>query len=204
MREFTHTKEREVDFRAFAVTNLSRSDIKFASDHITVRLKRSKTDRLYQGISIIMAVIDNINCPVCALRELFERDLKPSHAPLFSLTSDGFPRQKLISILHRRLQAAGILFLHYSGHSFRRGAAQHAKDNGILDEHIQKLGRWSSNAFRLYFDTSQAELFRLNKIFQTDRPPLFSAVIAGEVPTQPFRIPVFTYHYTTLLLLSLE
>jgi len=177
MGEFTHAREREADPQAFAAANLSRSDIKFATDHVTVRLKRSKTDRLHQGVSIIVAATDDVNCAVRALRELFESDPKPPHAPLFSLTSGGFPRNKLISILHQRLQAAGIPSSHYSGHSFRRGAAQQAKNNGILDEHIQRLGRWSSNAFRLYFNTSQSELFRLNRTFQTGRPPPFTTFV---------------------------
>ena len=179
MGEFTHAKEREADIQAFAAANICRSDVKFSSDHVTIRLKRSKTDKQHQGISIVVAATQDTNCAVRALRELFRRDPKPGHAPLFSLSSGGFPRTKLISMLHQRLQAAGIPYAHYSGHSFRRGAAQHAKDNGILDEHIQKLGRWSSNAFRLYFDSSPAEIFRLSKTFQTGQPPAFSATITA-------------------------
>lgn len=58
----------------------------------------------------------------------------------------------------------------YSSHSFRRGAAQHASDNGMLDEDTQKLGRWSSESFRLYFTTSAQTLYNLNMSFQTGRP----------------------------------
>ena len=35
----------------------------------------------------------------------------------------------------------GIQDSGYSGHSFRRGAAQHASDMGMLDSEIQTLGR---------------------------------------------------------------
>ncbi len=60
--------------------------------------------------------------------------------------------------------------LGYSGHSFRRGAAQHAADSGMLYEDIQKLGRWTSPAFLLYFTSSAQTLYNLNRNFQTGRP----------------------------------
>ena len=56
------------------------------------------------------------------------------------------------------------------GHSFRKGAAQHAHEAGLLNEQIQTLGRWSSDAFKLYFSSPPAFLFALNKQFQTGRP----------------------------------
>ena len=173
MGEFTHTKQRAADSQAFATANLTCSDVWLAADHATVRLKRSKTDRLHQGVTIIVAATGEHNCPVHALRQLFEKDPQPGDAPLFSLASGGFPRGKILGILKQRLQKANIPTNAYSGHSFRRGAAQHAKDHGLLDEHIQALGRWTSDAFRRYFDTSHTELFRLNKTFQTSKPPPF-------------------------------
>jgi hypothetical protein len=36
-----------------------------------------------------------------------------------------------------------------------------ASDNGILDTNIQRLGRWSSDALKLYFDTSLAVLINV-------------------------------------------
>lgn len=35
----------------------------------------------------------------------------------------------------------------YTLHSFRKGAAQHAKDSGIQDDKVQALGRWTRQAF---------------------------------------------------------
>lgn len=40
----------------------------------------------------------------------------------------------------------------------------------MLDEMIQKLGRWTSNAFRLYFTTSFESLYNINLSFQKDMP----------------------------------
>ena len=44
---------------------------------------------------------------------------------------------------------------------------QHAADSG---EDIQKLGRWTSPAFLLYFTSSAQTLYNLNRNFQTGRP----------------------------------
>lgn len=68
------------------------------------------------------------------------------------------------------LIAAGISSFNYTGHSFRRGAAQYSFDNGMLDEHIHRLGRWSSDSSCLYFTTSAQTLYNLNINFQTWRP----------------------------------
>ena len=174
MGEFTHTKAKEANGPVFAATGLTRSDLTFSGDHITLRLKRSKTDRTHQGVNIIVASTDDEHCPVRALRALVSIDPQPVSAPLFRLDNGGFPKDTIIKILRKRLQTAGIPPGKFSGHSFRRGAAQHARDNGILEEHIQQLGRWSSNAFRLYFETPQSELFRLNRTFQTGKSPPFS------------------------------
>lgn len=43
---------------------------------------------------------------------------------------------------------------HYSGHSFRRGAATSTRDADLSDEEIMLWGRWKSEAYRLYIYTS--------------------------------------------------
>ncbi len=40
----------------------------------------------------------------------------------------------------------------------------------MLDESIQRLGRWTSNAFKLYFTTTPETLFDLNLSFQKGMP----------------------------------
>ena len=173
MGEFTHTRARE-GAQSFTTTGLTRSDVTLSSDHAIVRPKRSKTDKMHQGVNILVASTGDSNCPVIALKNFIQADPQPSSAPLFRLDEGGFSRDALIKVLKSRLQTAGIPSSHYSGHSFRRGAAQHAKDNGLLDEHIQQLGRWSYNTFRLYFKTPQSELYRLNRAFQTGESLQFS------------------------------
>lgn len=152
----------------FKDTKLTRSDISFAEgdQYAILRLKRSKTDIEHTGVQIILAVIGEPTCPVSALRRLFIQDPRPSDAPPFRLSSFAFSGQKVVSILKKRIAKAGLSESDVSGHSFRKGAAQDAADHGMLDESIQKLGRWSSNAFKLYFTTTPEALFNLNLSFQ--------------------------------------
>jgi hypothetical protein len=65
--------------------------------------------------------------------------------------------------LGNRLKQAGILEDGYTGHSFRKRAAQIAADNGLTKEEIQLLGRWSSDAVERYFKHNRQKLLRLHR-----------------------------------------
>ena len=147
MGEFTYTKTELGNRKLFSGTKLTRSNITFSENdqHVVLRLKRSKTDDKHTGVEIIIAATNDSLCPVSAFRKLFMFNPKSNNAPLFSL-ADGaaFAHNPVIEILRQRLQSVGIPYQSYSDHSFQKGAAQHASDNGILNEHIQKLGRWFS------------------------------------------------------------
>lgn len=86
-----------------------------------------------------MAATGERTCPVAALRRLFIQDPRPPNAPLFRLQSLAFSLQGVVNILKQRIATAGLPEANYSGHSFRKGAAQHAADHGMLDESIQTL-----------------------------------------------------------------
>ena len=53
----------------------------------------------------------------------------------------------------------------FNGHSFRRGAAQHASDNGLGDDDIKTLGRWTSEAFKRYFTADLHQRYLLTRRF---------------------------------------
>lgn len=133
--EFTYT-QAELKSKAFKETGLTRSDIIFAEDnsYAILRLKRSKTDINHQGVEIMLAAVNNSVCPVRALQRLFTEDPQLPHAPLFTIQGGPFTRKAVIDILHCQLNDCGIVTLGYSGHSFQKGAAQHASDNGMLEE----------------------------------------------------------------------
>ncbi len=171
MEEFTY-KAAEAKKATFAETGLTRSDISFAEgdQYAILRLKRSKTDTEHTGVQIILAAIVERTCPVAALRRLFIQDARQANTPLFRLQSEAFSLQGVVNILKQRIAAEGLSESNFSGHNFRKEAAQHAADHGILDESIQKLGRWTSNAFKLYFTTTPETLFNLNLSFQKGIP----------------------------------
>jgi len=74
--EFTYTKKQAKRTVEFEAIKLTRSDVKFSENfnHITLTLKRSKTDRLNQGVNIVIAATSNAACLVRALRQLFDQD----------------------------------------------------------------------------------------------------------------------------------
>ena len=153
MGEFTNSVA-DLKNRNFAATGLTRPDVTFGEDgsHVILRLKKSKTDINHTGVEIVSARTDDHTCPVRALRDLFTQDPRTDpNAPLFRFSNGALTRQRTIQILKQRLDHKGISSNHFSGHSFRKGAAQHAADNGMLEEQIKKLGRWTSDAFKLYF-----------------------------------------------------
>ena len=155
MGELTYTAA-EAKKATFAETGITRSDISFAEGdkYAILRLKQSKTDTEHTGMQMILAAIGQRKCPVAALRRLFIQDPRPANAPLFKLQSAAFSRQGVVNILKQRIAAEGFFESNYSGHRFRKGAAKHAADHGMLDKSIQRLGRWTSNAFQLYSTTT--------------------------------------------------
>jgi len=177
MGEISYTDKQRSE-PSFAATKATRSDVQFSpsGDHLTFRLKRSKTDKDKQGVQIIVAATFDAVCPVAALQRLFLLDPQAPSAPLFTASSGAaFSASYARKMLKSRLNLYSIPAAQYTGHSFRRGAAQHALDHGFSNEEVQRLGRWTSDAFRLYCSTSQADAFRLSQRFQLGTPPAFSS-----------------------------
>ena len=58
------------------------------------------------------------------------------------------------------LQAVGLPYDSFAGHSFRIGAATAAAKAGLEDSVIQMLGRWNSSAFLSYIRTPRETLFK--------------------------------------------
>jgi integrase len=138
-------------------------------DYYTLFLPRSKTDYDNSGVHIVIATANDAACPHYHMMALINNDTREPHAPLFSLSTGAFTREKALSILNKRLRRMGISPQGFSGHSFRKGAAQEAYNNHMSEEQIQALGRWSSDVVRRYFKRNPMRLFALQKQFQTGR-----------------------------------
>ena len=76
-------------------------------------------------------------------------------------------RQALISWLRSTLSTAGIDSTHFSGHSFRIGAASTAAARGVAESTIQTLGRWKSESFRRYIRIPREELATISSTIAT-------------------------------------
>ena len=125
---------------------------------IQIHIKRSKTDQWGHGFHLYLGRTDSHLCPVKALLTyVAARGFK--EGPLF-INSDGSPfsQQQLVTSLRHALTQAGIDCTHYSGHSFRIGAATTASVKGIPEATIQALGRWKSDCYKRYIRLPQGEL----------------------------------------------
>ncbi|KNZ77240.1 Integrase/recombinase xerD like protein [Termitomyces sp. J132] len=142
------------------ISHLTRGCITFlpsfeSPSHVRIDLPASKTDPFRKGVSILLARAppNSPTCPVSALHNLFLVDQKPHNAPLFT-NPDGSPlsRDVFISKLKQRLLDCNVDPSRFSGHSFHRGAATAAAAVGYTEHEIQLLGRWRSDAYKLYID----------------------------------------------------
>ena len=125
---------------------------------VRLRIKQSKTDPFRLGVDVFLGSTGGNICPVQAIiRYITVRS--PNPGPLF-VTQEGSPltRAMLVTRLHAALQQAGIPSSQYSGHSFRIGAATTAARNGMEDSLIQTLGRWKSEAYKIYIRIPHQDL----------------------------------------------
>lgn len=151
MGEFTWSQQ-DGEQPDFAAWNLTRGSVKLYEDHLLLLLPASKTDPFRRGVSITIAATGDEACAVRSIRHLFTCFSASTSSPLFQ-TAAGvlFTRRLATDILREKLQVMGYTGV-YSGHSFRRGAATHARNMGLSDDEIMLLGRWKSGSFRLYID----------------------------------------------------
>ena len=142
--------------------HLMRSSVTFLSSfetpaYICLNLPGSKTDPFCKGVSVLVsAALGSSTCPVSALKHLFCINPQPASSPLFSGPDDApLSCSTFISTLKTCLLATSLNSLLYSGHSFRCGAASATASVGYADHEIQLLGRWHSDAYKLYINVSR-------------------------------------------------
>lgn len=129
-----------------------------------LKLKTSKTDLFRVGVTIQLFPTDTVSCPVRALKSYLHSrrqypQLMAPDDPLF-ITDTGYPlsRPVFIQYLRRVLHGLREDTSHYTGHSFRIGAATTAANANVQDHLIKTLGRWSSECYQRYIRTPPAVL----------------------------------------------
>lgn len=84
-------------------------------------------------------------------------------APLFCMPGGrALTRFYFIGSLRDHLATTGFDARAYSGHSFRRGGTSSAAAAGFSEHEIQLLGRWRSDAYKLYIDVPIARPLQLS------------------------------------------
>ena len=180
--EFTYSKN-DLSDPEFDRWHITRGSVTLHKDHMELSLPSSKTDPFRRGILLTIAAADDDACPVRSLRHLLERFPTDSlSAPLFFTSSrEYFTRQFVIDTLRALLARLGIDG-HFSGHSFRRGAATWARIAGLSEEEIMLLGRWKSDSWRLYVKTHPSYIIAVSRRHQRRLP---SASLATASPGAP-------------------
>jgi hypothetical protein len=163
--EFTVRKSSSFDPAA----HLTRSSVRFepsfaAPNYIVLSIPSSKTDPFRKGMSLFISAAPGAStCPVASLKQLYMLDPRPPESPLF-VGDDGLPllRGDLIRRLREDLSSLGLNASDYAGHSFRRGGASSAAAAGFHDFELQQLGRWRSDAYKLYIEPNRHRLLSLS------------------------------------------
>ena len=101
------------------------------------------------------------SCPVSALMAYLATlpaGRKKKHMPLFQdKNGDALTLADVKTTMKRLLIEVGANLAQSRGISLRRGGALSLALAGTPDRVIQEMGRWSSNAYRLYIDTTTEE-----------------------------------------------
>lgn len=153
MREFTYSAKDRKD-PDFSSWHLTRKSVDIQADRLALSLRAPKTDRFRKGITLTIAASNDKACAVSSIQNLFARFPQPLSTPLFHSTMGPFTREYVTAKLRSDIKNLGIKG-NFSGHSFRRGAATSGVRGGLSEDEIQLLGRWKSNANKLYIQPSQ-------------------------------------------------
>jgi integrase len=135
---------------------LTPSDITLPDGRVTILLRRSKTDKRREGVTVTLSENPSPVCPRKALSHYLRQraarfpHLCPRTTPLF-LTLDGKPIDKpcfssRLADLSKKIGLRGKV----TPHSLRIGAATAAWGSGFSDSQIQSMGRWKSRSFERY------------------------------------------------------
>lgn len=117
-------------------------------------LPASKTDPFRQSVTIRVFAPMAVQA-LSNLAELRGANIK-FNDPLFmdpAANNGPFSREQLLGALGTALENCGLNPDDYNGHSFRRGGAQTLAEAGISEDVIQIMGRWLSDAYKVYINT---------------------------------------------------
>ena len=144
-------------------TTLLWKDVKFTKvkiekeevETMVIHVKSPKVDRVGAGDEIVIAKLGNFMCPIAAMGK-YREEIKlneEADMPVFRVKSGAcFTGADLNSKLKQLLGDLGdkIPGRVVTSHSFRAGVASEMAKRGHSEEELMAVGRWSSQAYRLY------------------------------------------------------
>lgn len=145
--------------RSSEVIQLKREDVIFSEGLVSLVIRKSKTDQLRDGQTVVLAELqDSILCPVKLLKRYFNRAniVACTNVYLFRPISVCREGKRLVSvdrpISYSTYREAFKKAFHdivpdiskYSTHSIRSGGATLAANSGIPERQFQRHGRWKS------------------------------------------------------------
>lgn len=135
-----------------------------SAEYMSLYLPYSKVDKYGQGLTIVIpGNPDTRYCPVQRMLALTAN--RHITEPLFSWPNGTIvTKASFIKMLREHLRMLNIDWKQYSGHSLRRGAAVSAKASGASDELIKLLGRWSSDAYKIYLRSVPSHIQHLRAV----------------------------------------
>lgn len=133
--------------------NINRGDIYISPDghFVSVSLNRHKTNQCSKATVLKLALEQDKNaCPVTALISYI--NVRPDIEGSLFCHADGKPvlRHQFSFLLDKCIVRAGFNRGKYTSHSFRIGRATDLASMGMPSCLIQKMGRWSSDAYKTY------------------------------------------------------
>ena len=140
----TRTRVNTADAQFLLLSFLHTKTIQFGQRVLHVPLLRS----------------DSPLCPVAAYLRAVNLLSDSSCVPAFAYkkpdgSSHPLLAQEFVRVFRSLLIRAGVSRAsHYRGHSFRRGGASWAFNNGVPGELIQVVGDWKSDAYKVYLEFS--------------------------------------------------
>lgn len=132
--------------------------------NMSLLLRVSKTDPFRKTVRVrighavpVQAMLDYLRVHPC---------LANSSSPLFVLSAtchSPLTREAMIQGTRAVLKHCGYDEKQFNGHSYRKGGATSLFKAGVAESVIQLLGRWLSDAYKLYIDTPVNKLLHANR-----------------------------------------
>ena len=138
------------------LANIRPCDLQINPTCVTIRIPKSKTDQLRQGMEVVIARTGSDTCPVAMLEEYISRGGIDLASQLYLFRPIAGPKgqklrnagqltySRLRELLKHKLEELGFPSAEFGVHSLRAGGATAAAGRGISDRLFKKHGRWRS------------------------------------------------------------